>query len=241
MTAAAYGDFYESVYRPLVSAYHGRRIAADTIHSEQRIYASEVAAFLEPLCRDRSVRRILDVGGSTGIVAHRLIEEFGASAVVVDPAPLEIDEARGLGLETFSGFIEDFNASPGSFDLCIVCQTIDHFLDVATALTRARKLLADDGLLFVDIVDIRSTWLQSGSVVTALKIDHPFGFVEESAEYGLMRFGFEVVAKEYAPDGLHVRYLCAPVTPRPDLEPDVAAVRDLTREIRRTLVMERAG
>ena len=241
MTPEAYSDFYKSIYRPLVSAYHGRHIAANTIQDEQRVYANEVAAFIEPLCRRRSVRRILDVGGSTGIVAHHLVEALDATAVVVDPAPLEIDEAKALGLETFSGFIEDFDAPTGSFDLATICQTIDHFLDVASALTTVRELLSNDGLLFVDIVDIRSTWLRSSSVIEALKIDHPFGFVEESAEYGLARFGFEVIAKEYAPDALHVRYLCVPVAPQPELEPDAEAIRDLIREIRRTLVLQQAN
>src|SRR5678815_5431160 len=36
MTAQAYGRFYDGVYRPLVSAYHGRLIDARTIQGEQQ-------------------------------------------------------------------------------------------------------------------------------------------------------------------------------------------------------------
>src|SRR4051794_4402914 len=102
MSAEAYTEFYVSVYRPLVSAFHGRPITALTIQDEQRAYAEEVARFVDAWRGARSPTRILDVGGSTGVVAARLARALGASALVVDPAPLEVDEARGLGLETYT-------------------------------------------------------------------------------------------------------------------------------------------
>jgi SAM-dependent methyltransferase len=238
MSAEAYTEFYVSVYRPLVSAYHGRLIAADTIQGEQRAYAEEVARFVDAWRGERAPKRILDVGGSTGVVAARLVESLGASALVVDPAPLEVDEAKRLGRETFTGFMEDFEAAPGSFDFGLVCQTIDHLLDVRGTLAKIHRLLDPNGLLFVDIVDVRSTWLRAGRLQAAIKIDHPYDFVEESAEYGLARCGFEVIAKEYAADRLHIRYLCAPVEPRPELEPDARAVAELVREVRRLVVLD---
>ena len=45
LTAAAYQRFYESVYRPLVSAFHGRLIDAHTIQDEQAAYADERIEF----------------------------------------------------------------------------------------------------------------------------------------------------------------------------------------------------
>src|SRR4029453_8567078 len=36
MTAEAYGHFYNGVYRPLVSAFHGRLIDAETIKAEHQ-------------------------------------------------------------------------------------------------------------------------------------------------------------------------------------------------------------
>ena len=48
MTAAAYGRFYDGVYRPLVSAFHGRLIDARTIQAEQRDYAADRAEFVRP-------------------------------------------------------------------------------------------------------------------------------------------------------------------------------------------------
>ena len=46
LTAAEYGAFYEDVYRPLVSAFHGRRIDAETVQDDQRGYAAELVELL---------------------------------------------------------------------------------------------------------------------------------------------------------------------------------------------------
>jgi len=46
MTADSYGRFYNGIYRPLVSAFHGRLIDAQTIQDEQREYAAERAEFI---------------------------------------------------------------------------------------------------------------------------------------------------------------------------------------------------
>ena len=51
LTAAEYGEFYEDVYRPLVSAYHGRRIDAETVQVDQRLYAAELVGFLRKALR----------------------------------------------------------------------------------------------------------------------------------------------------------------------------------------------
>jgi hypothetical protein len=86
MTADAYAEFYADVYRPLVSAYHGRLIDAETIQDEQREYAAVCAELLAPHLEDRGAKTLLDVGGSTGVVAHHLKERFDLNATVIDPA-----------------------------------------------------------------------------------------------------------------------------------------------------------
>src|SRR5262245_39859515 len=145
MTAEAYGDFYQEVYRPLVSAYHGRRIDAETLQVEQREYAAVRAETLAPHLARRRAKLLLDVGGSTGIVAHYFKQRFQLEATVLDPAPLEIEVARRLGLRTETGFVEDFDPGSRRFDMITLCQTVDHLLDVALSLGKIRALLADDG------------------------------------------------------------------------------------------------
>ena len=232
MTAAAYARFYDGVYRPLVSAFHGRLIDALTIQAEQRDYAAERAEMIRPFWQGAGLRSMLDIGGSTGVVAAHFAREFGLSATLIDPAPLEVEQARALGVETMTGLVEAHDFGPRRFDAVIVCQTVDHLLDVGGTLRRIHELLTDRGQLFIDIVDFRAAYLRNWSVEDAIKIDHPYYLTQNTMETYLRRAGFSIAAVDYAVDHLHVSYLCRRGTPAPDALPEPVAVRDLFREIR---------
>ena len=232
MTADAYGRFYDGVYRPLVSAFHGRDINARTIQAEQRDYARERAQLLQPFIAGSGLKTLLDIGGSTGVVAHHLVQTFGLKGTVIDPAPLEIDEARAFGLETIVGLVERHDFGRRTFDVVTICQTIDHLLDVAGTLARVRQLLSVNGLLFVDIVDFRAAYLRTRSIEDAIKIDHPYYLTEETMTAYLQRAGFDVKRSDYAADHLHVSYVCAPSGPHPDARPRPEQVEQMLREVR---------
>ena len=232
MTAEAYADFYVRTYRPLVSAFHGRVIDARTIQAEQRVYAEERGDFLAPFLEGRGARTLLDVGGSTGVVAHALAARFGLEATLIDPAPLEIAEARRLGLETIAGLVEAHDFGDRRFDVVVLCQTIDHLLDASGTLGRLRDILAPGGLFFVDIVDFRAACLRAWSVEAAVKVDHPYAFIEPVMAALLARTGFDVLRMEYAADHLHVGYVCRPVAPVRDALPAPSAVDAFLRELR---------
>jgi len=232
MTADAYTQFYLDVYRPLVSAYHGRLIDARTIQAEQRAYASVCAELLAPRLENWGGKSLLDVGGSTGVVAHHLKERFGLAATVLDPAPLEIEVARRLGLQTVTGFVEGYDSGGTTYDLILLCQAVDHLLDVSLSLYKIRELLSPDGLLFVDIVDFRAAYRRNGSVEGAIKIDHPFSLTGETMWVYLRRSGFDVLSVDYAADHLHVGYVCAPGEGEPDFLTPPEFVEAQWREIR---------
>jgi 2-polyprenyl-3-methyl-5-hydroxy-6-metoxy-1,4-benzoquinol methylase len=232
MSAEAYGRFYQGTYRPLVSAYHGRLIDAKTIQGEQRAYAAERAALLAPYLRTASLKTLLDIGGSTGIVAHHLTQAFGLQAAVLDPAPMEVEEARALGLETITALVEEYDPKGRRFDMVAMFQTVDHLLDVGGTLRRIRSLINDGGVFFVDIVDFRAAYLRNWSVEDAIKIDHPYYLTQETMSAFLAQAGFEVLRADYAADHLHVSYVCRPVAARPEARPSPGSVDDLLRELR---------
>jgi SAM-dependent methyltransferase len=232
LTADAYSRFYDGVYRPLVSAFHGRLIDAKTIQAEQREYAVERAALLRPFLASGSLTTMLDIGGSTGVVAHHFAEQFGLRGTLIDPAPLEVDEARRLGLETVTGLIEAHDFGGRTFDVVIICQTVDHLLDVAGTLHRVRQLLTPGGLLFIDIVDFRAAYLRGWSVEDATKIDHPYYLTESTITCYLRRSGFAIQRVDCAADHLHVSYICRSAPPEPNALPPASDVTALLREIR---------
>jgi SAM-dependent methyltransferase len=232
MTAAAYARFYDGVYRPLVSAFHGRLIDATTIQAEQRDYAADRADFVRPFLERSGLTTMLDIGGSTGVVAAHFARAFGLSGTLIDPAPLEVREARALGLETITGLVEEYDFGGRRFDVVLICQTVDHLLDVAGTLKRVRDLLTPNGCLFIDIVDFRAAYLRNWSVEDATKIDHPYYLTQETMLAYLRRAGLESMRAAYAADHLHVSYICRPTQPVPQAMPDAAGVADLFREIR---------
>jgi 2-polyprenyl-3-methyl-5-hydroxy-6-metoxy-1,4-benzoquinol methylase len=232
MDAEAYGRFYNGTYRPLVSAFHGRLIDARTIQDEQREYAVERAEFIRPFVPKGGERTLLDIGGSTGAVAHHVAREFGLSGTVIDPAPLEVEQARGFGLETITGLVEEHDFGTRRFDIVIICQTVDHLLDVSGTLARVRQLITKHGLLFIDIVDFRAAYLRNWSVEDAIKIDHPYYLTEATMSAYLKTTGFEVLRSDYAADHLHVSYVCRPAVAHTDGLPDPVSVEALLREVR---------
>ena len=232
MTAEAYGRFYSGTYRPLVSAYHGRLIDARTIQQEQREYAVERGDLLARYLRGQGYQSMLDIGGSTGVVAEAWARRFDLRATVVDPAPLETAEANALGLETIEGLIESVDLGGRQFDVVALGQTVDHLLDVAGTLRRVREVLAPRGLLFVDIVDFRAAYLRNWSVEEAVKIDHPYYLTEPTMTAYLRRAGFDIVRTDYAADHLHVSYVARPSQPAPGAMPAEDDVRALWREVR---------
>jgi hypothetical protein len=231
LTADAYGRFYEAVYRPLVSAFHGRLIDATTIQAEQHEYAADRTELLRPFI-GAAFRTLLDIGGSTGVVAAHMTGAFGLDGTLIDPAPLEVAEARRLGLQTITGLVEQHDFGATRFDLVLICQTVDHLLDVAGTLRRVRQLLTDRGRLFIDIVDFRAAYLRNWSVEDAVKIDHPYYLTEPTMTAYLQRAGFAILRTDYAADHLHVSYVCAPAEPQSGALPDERDVADLLREIR---------
>jgi SAM-dependent methyltransferase len=232
MTAAAYGRFYDGVYRPLVSAFHGRLIDATTIQAEQRDYAADRAEFVRPFLDRSGLTTMLDIGGSTGVVASHFARAFGLTGTVIDPAPLEVREAQAFGLETITGLVEEYDFAGRRFDVVLICQTVDHLLDVAGTLKRVRELLTPNGYLLIDIVDFRAAYLRNWSVEDATKIDHPYYLTQDTMLAYLRRAGLETMRAAYAADHLHVSYLCRPTQPVAQALPDVTAVADLFREIR---------
>jgi len=232
MTADTYSDFYRETYRPLVSAYHGRLIDAETVELEQASYAENVADFLAPFVADRELSSVLDVGGSTGVVTEAVARRFSLRAALVDPAPAEVERARRRGIDAVVGTIEGFDGGGRLFDLVLLCQTIDHLLEVHASLAKLRSLLTADGLFFLDIVDFRAARLRHPAVEHAIKIDHPYYLTENTAEAYLARAGFRWLRKNYAGDGLHVGYVCERCDPDAAALPAPASVDRLFREIR---------
>ena len=231
MNGFAYGDFYKSVYRPLVSAYHGRLIDASTIQEEQREYAAAMVDLVAPYITGSGSLQLLDVGGSTGVVAAAFVNRFGMEATVLDPAPDEVVLAGQFGMRTITSLVEDW-VPDSEYDVIGMFQTVDHLLDVAQTFEKLRGAIKPDGLFIIDIVDFRAAYLRNRSVEAAVKIDHPYYLTEDTVELYFRRYGFDPILKSFSADHLHVAYVCKPIAPEATVDADALRVREFMREVR---------
>ena len=208
LTRREYAAFYQSTYRPLVSAYHGRQIDPSTVQVEQRAYGRDLTAFLS-VTLPAAPATILDVGGSTGVVAAAIRDQLGGDVTVLDPSPEELAVASAAGMETVPGFVEDFDPGSRRWDLVLLCQTADHLLDANATFAAMRRLVGDTGRLFVDILDAGFMVRRRGVIEGAVKIDHPYYFTRETAHAYAAQSGFDIVAERLSDDG-HWGFLLAP-------------------------------
>jgi SAM-dependent methyltransferase len=221
LTRAEYSSFYAGVYRPLVSAYHGALIDDETVQLEQRKYAAELVLFLQRTLVEPP-RGVLDVGGSTGVVSGIVGDAFATqAATVLDPSPEELAVAAAAGMETVLGFAEDFEPGDRRWDLVLLCQTVDHLLDVFRALETVRRSVTPSGRVFVDVLDVGFVTRRAGAVECAVKIDHPYYLTRATACAFFDRTGLDIVAERLSDDG-HWGFLLAPGIPR---EPNWEALR----------------
>lgn len=217
MTAGAYVQFYERVHRRLQSAYWGRAIDEETIQQKQCMHAGFVWRLLEP--QGATIGTLLDIGGSTGVISRELLRFMGANSsarvTVLDPAPREVAVARGFGFEVVEGLLEEFVPGARRWDAVLLCQTVDHLLDIRGGLGKIRKLVTDDGFFFFDVVDWAYMRERLKVVSETVKIDHLFYLERETALAFAEAAGFRVVAEAASFDGHLVGFLCAPGSEKP--------------------------
>ena len=210
MTREAYARFYESgAYRRLVSAFHGREINAQAIQPEQVGYGQHLGEILRPSAlrlRPRGTPpndriSLLDLGGSTGVVASQVAKAIDrVNVTVLDPSAAELYYAQEAGHEIMLGTVETLNSPGRTWDVVTLCQTADHLLDLMGSLKKIKGILSPGGLFWSDIVDFY--------VTREVKIDHPFNLTERTYRQFLDKAGFKLKQINYAPDGVHVGFLC---------------------------------
>src|SRR5439155_8130720 len=95
--------------------------------------------------------------------------------------------------------------------LVLLCQTIDHLLDIRGTLDSMRRMTADGGHAFVDELDFLIAARKKG-VQGAVKIDHPYYLTRDTARAYFTLTGYEPVAERLSDDG-HWGFLLRPAEP----------------------------
>lgn len=216
----SYTAFYQGYYRDLVAAYWDCVMSQANIQADSEVYARDLWSWLEPFCSERRSHRLLDIGGSTGVICRLIADKLMAggctieSATVVDPCVEELKAAERMGLHGVASLVEKADLE-GHFTLLLICRTMDHVTSPKDLLTTARRLLTnhkEPGLLYVDIVDWEYIF-QTEGISESLHIDHPSNFTYQNFSVALAVAGLDVVAESVRPGGIEIGFLCRPGRP----------------------------
>jgi SAM-dependent methyltransferase len=155
----------------------------------------------------RADRTGSDLGGSTGIVAKAIQDNFGGCCLVVDPSPTELAEARKLGLDCEQGLAEQWDPKGRCFDLVLICRSVDHFLSISAVLSKVATILKPGGYIFVDPVDFESCARTMVDYRKMLKIDHVYCLSDWTMRLYLNAAGFDVRACDFGDGTYYVSFL----------------------------------
>ncbi len=234
LTEEGYAEFYGAGhYRALTHAFNGAQSTVEEIHADQDRYADKLITSLRGYANLRSGGRLLDIGGSAGRVALKFQKSFGVTATVIDPAAEEVAAARKLGLEGITGSIEKWSTNE-KFDLILICRSIEHVHDLQAVLSKARRLLCPEGVLFCDIVDFSELCRSFGNPEAITKMDHCYWLTQETAPVIFRSLGLDILSMNIATRPPLVGYLLKACEPSGPAEVDQQWLRERLRNLRDT-------
>ena len=197
MTADAYAAFYQGTYRALIASLAGVPPECYDVQVDQwqyaRALATEVAAWMP------TGGTLVDVGGSTGIIARRFRTRFGPTPVVIDPSQTELARAEAKGCHTICASAE--TAVFPSSDVALLCRTVDHLLDPLGVLRRLRDVAR---VLVVDAMDVDHWPLR-----WRYKVDHPYAFTRQTLRAMVTAAGWVPCHEWTRRDGHYVGLVCS--------------------------------
>ena len=192
--AEAYSRFYSNgSFRNISSRFNKVTHTIERIRAEQVDYARTLSSVLGAFVSSGCKTKLLDVGGSVGLVTSEFVNRFGMSGTVLDPAEEEVAAARGRGLDAVVGTIEKYDTDE-RYDLILLCRSVEHLTDLREGFARMRNLLKPGGLLYCDIADFMELCCQVGPPQTITKIDHCYWLTRSTALDIFRALGFELVS-----------------------------------------------
>ena len=195
-TAPGYADFYErGAYRQLIGKFKNVEQNLERIQAGQIGYAKNLLQTFGGIFPEDPRGRLLDIGGSTGLVSQEFQKQLGYRPTIVEPSAAEAAMARSLGLDAVVGSIETWQTDH-NFDVILLCRTVEHLYDLKLALTKIRSLLKPTGLFYCDLADFLEIVRREGPPEATAKVDHVYWLTQETAPPIFRSLGFEVASMQ---------------------------------------------
>lgn len=183
----------------------------------------------------RSPKKLLDVGCATGFLLE-IAKERDYDCYGVEISSYACQQATKLfGNHIFCGTLEDAKFPPGFFDVVAMADLLEHVIDPRKTLIKAKKILKENGLLFLVTPDVGSLSSKlMGKYWINYKEEHLYYFDKKSISRLLQELSFVVVDIRPAKKTLTLDYFMYQfrVYQRPIISQILEVVRFLPRQIR---------
>jgi len=103
-----------------------------------------------------SARRVLDLGGGAGNMAHHLAHYGEVTSIEYNPRPIPIAQQRGVTTAQGSGDALPF--PDATFDLVALLDTVEHIPDELGVFTECARVLKPGGVLLVTVPAYMWLW-----------------------------------------------------------------------------------
>lgn len=225
--AAAYDDFYANLYRDL---YQGVEADADEAYlgyyfDLQAVQGRLVHATLTRAGAELPPNaRVLEVGCSAGGVL-KAFHDAGHTCIGLDYDERYLAHGRDRGLHLATGDLRD-SAPADPVDLIIYSHVLEHISDIHDELRRARAVLRDGGLMFVEVPGLFQTHTAYDfDFKRSLQCAHVFYFTRAHLCALMEQHGFETLDADE-----HVRgvFRCRGAGQRPPTQHDVPRLHETT-------------
>ena len=153
-----------------------------------------------------SGKRVLDVGCSSGYLARPLVED-GCTVVGIEQDEAAAEAAGAVCEEVLVGDVETMELpfEPGSFDVVLCGDLIEHLRDPEAFLARVRPLLREDGRLVLTTPNVANWSVRLGLLAGRwrytergiLDRTHVHLFTRRTLVEALERAGFRVETLDY--------------------------------------------
>jgi 2-polyprenyl-3-methyl-5-hydroxy-6-metoxy-1,4-benzoquinol methylase len=150
-TTACQADF-DRYYESMAKTIRYAEAFGDAVTTE---YFENILGAVEPYIDAES--RILDLGSGVGEFSEFMARKGYKNVTAVDVSAANVSAAQQGGINAIignaaapDGFL---NAPAQKFDLIVFSHTLEHILDIRQAMQNVKTVLADGGILFIEVPD----------------------------------------------------------------------------------------
>lgn len=153
-------------------------------------------------------RRLLEIGASVGLLLA-VARERGWEARGIEPSKWAVEQGIArFGVDLRRGVVEDLAEPPGSADVVVMLDVLEHLADPLGALRRLRLVVDDEGLLALSTVNLAGLHARlRGEAWPWFIRSHLHYFSPETLDAMLKRAGFRMVQWETVPRSFHLSYI----------------------------------